>query len=149
MSVRIIDSRDIDKLATYIVDSPVNYSDAYNAALREGKRRIEDAFCAFDGEHEEITPERLANSLAKLNQWSYAERYGDDDDVEPYVWGEEQQPGLWSQVDLYKALSSFLYQCEGQCQNTRLYRALENLHYRLAVALVGESPAYRQSQAWI
>lgn len=94
---------------------------------------------------------RLAQDMFKLNIDSYNARYEDNDenisldDFEFIDGFSDFKRNNASQC--FKSLQCFLYQsCEGDCENTDLYKAIEEVKANLACLIVQNLQEYNSAQ---
>jgi len=97
-------------------------------------------------------PKKLFNKLNTLNRYSISQRYKDEkftkDNTYPFVLSKYNETALkTNKYQNLKSLKCFLYQsCEGQAEQTPLYKLLDKISSDVAFNIISETKEYQQSE---
>jgi hypothetical protein len=129
MSAYIVDTKTIDRVVT--------------AAIRNNHKRNGKAVLCYGGE--EYDPTKLGQLLFKLNCAAVDHRYQEENPIPMYSFTEQY---IANDVQLYKAITCFLYQCsEGEVWKGEFYEEVETLKASLAHNIIAKTEEY-ENAAW-
>jgi DNA-directed RNA polymerase beta' subunit len=97
-------------------------------------------------------PKKLFNRLNTLNRFSISQRYEDEKftnkNTYPFVLSKYNETSLnYNKYQNLKSLRCFLYQsCEGNAENTPLYKLLDKICSDMAFSIVTQTKEYQESK---
>lgn len=132
MSAYIVEDKTINRIVTYIMTN----GDMFYERTQLAKLGY-------------TNPVPLGEAMFKLNCKSVEERYGKGEAKKFRKLDYHYQPVECSRMVAFKALRCYLYQsCEGKCEETKLYKALEEISGKIAIYIVRDLPAYDTAEGW-
>lgn len=139
-------------MSAYIIENE-SISNIVNSFfwLRENdffRRKLKDIFKVeleqINDDDLEVEFEKFGQLLVNLNQESINQRYNEK--TEPFKFKYIDKPSLKIHQFL-KSLQHFTYQsCEGDCDQTELYKLLIELEHNLMWRIIGELDDYKKAK---
>lgn len=143
MSSYIVSPKTVNRIITFLLNPGPYYSTEY---LQDPISKL----CFYLSSREaEKHAHHLGKKMMELNLYSVQERYPNDSDLQESTsikdYAYRYEPA--SPIQAFKSLRCFLYQaCEGDADETDLYKALEQVSQRLAVEIVGHLPEFQRAK---
>jgi len=145
MSAFVVSNEHINKIVNWIDFQSMHGRDEYGFTLKAFEK-----FISSTTAKRALACHRLGRAMIALNAASVQVRYNDSVEsskacIEDYQYSPEMpaQP-----IAVFKTLECFLYQsCEGNCDKSPLYAALENLKNRIACVIVENISTYK-AEKW-
>jgi hypothetical protein len=127
MSAFIVDGKTIDRIVTFIIDNRREFNGLTTSTVRpEGVGTV------------------IGQQLYRLNTDAVNQRYTENDPGPRYHF---KPVGKLSDIQAYKSISCFLYQCsEGDVPERPLFKELSELHDDLAHRIVGSTAPYDRAE---
>ena len=133
MSAYVVSNDTINRIVTYLEkDNSENRWDRDMLAKAAGIPPTDPNFA-----------DKLGEQLLLLNVDSVNRLYNEQDAPQDY----EFKRIPCSKMQLFKTLSCYLYQsCEGDCDKTALFKAVDRMQFSIAKSIIYDLPAYEYAE---